>query len=52
MCSSEVMYLIFFFFVGYIANIRDDGCHVVYLTNWALAQGQSPTLFLREEALR
>jgi hypothetical protein len=51
MCSSEVMYLIVVF-VGYIANIRDDGCHVVYLTNWALAQGQSPTLFLREEALR
>ena len=37
---------------GYIGNIREDGTYIVYLTNWALAQGQSPTLYLREEALK
>lgn len=36
---------------GYVSAIRDD-CYVVLLTNWALAQGQSPTLFLQEDALR
>jgi hypothetical protein len=35
---------------GYIANIRED-CYVVLLTHWKLAQGQSPTLYLQEEAL-
>ncbi len=36
---------------GYISAIRDD-CYVVLLTNWKLAQGQSPTLYLQAEALR
>ena len=36
---------------GYISNIRDD-CYIVKLTNWALAQGQSPTLYLQEDSLR
>lgn len=35
---------------GYIAEVRDD-CYVVLLTNWALAQGQSPTLYLQEAGL-
>lgn len=36
---------------GFIAEIRSD-CYVVRLTNWALAQGQSPTLYLQEDALK
>ena len=30
---------------------RDD-CYIVKLTNWFLAQGQSPTLYLQKEALK
>lgn len=37
--------------IGYIAGVRDD-CYVVRLTNWALAQGQSPTLYLQAESLK
>jgi hypothetical protein len=37
---------------GFIDQIREDGCYIVRLTNWALAQGQSPTLYLREDALK
>jgi hypothetical protein len=38
---------------GYIAAIREDrGDYVVKLTNWKLAQGQSPTLYLQKEALK
>ncbi len=36
---------------GYIAGIREND-YVVKLVNWALAQGQSPTLYLQEEAIR
>lgn len=39
------------FGTGYIANVRPD-CYVVHLTNWALAQGQSPTLYLQADALK
>jgi hypothetical protein len=35
---------------GFIVAIRDD-CFVVELTNWKLAQGQSPTLYLQADAL-
>ena len=39
--------------VGYIAAIREDkNDYVVKLTNWKLAQGQSPTLYLQKEALK
>ena len=36
---------------GYVAEIREKD-YVVKLANWALAQGQSPTLYLGAEALR
>jgi len=36
---------------GYISAIRDD-CYIVLLTNWALAQGQSPTLYLQADAIK
>lgn len=36
---------------GYIANVRAD-CFIVLLTNWNLAQGQSPTLYLQKAALK
>ena len=36
---------------GYVAEIREND-YVVKLANWALAQGQSPTLYLGAEALR
>jgi hypothetical protein len=36
---------------GYVSAVRGD-CYVVKLGNWRLAQGQSPTLFLQEEALK
>lgn len=36
---------------GYISAIRSD-CYVVLLINWALAQGQSPTLYLQAEAIK
>ena len=36
---------------GYISEIRSD-CYVVHLTNWALAQGQSPTLYLQKEGMK
>ena len=36
---------------GYVSAIRDD-CYVVHLVNWALAQGQSPTLYLQEDAMK
>jgi hypothetical protein len=36
---------------GFVESIRPD-CYVVRLTNWKLAQGQSPTLFLQKEALK
>ena len=36
---------------GYISAIRDD-CYVVLLINWALAQGQSPTLYLQADAIK
>jgi len=36
---------------GYISDIRED-CYVVLLTNWALAQGQSPTLYLQADSLK
>eukprot|EP01039_Chlorochromonas_danica_P000541 gene541-582_t len=39
------------FGTGYIHAIRSD-CYVVLLTNWALAQGQSPTLFLQADAIK
>eukprot|EP00286_Rhodomonas_abbreviata_P014039 CAMPEP_0181339626 /NCGR_PEP_ID=MMETSP1101-20121128/29374_1 /TAXON_ID=46948 /ORGANISM="Rhodomonas abbreviata, Strain Caron Lab Isolate" /LENGTH=68 /DNA_ID=CAMNT_0023450643 /DNA_START=25 /DNA_END=227 /DNA_ORIENTATION=+ len=35
---------------GYVQNIRSD-CYVVLLTHWALAQGQSPTLYLQADAM-
>ena len=36
---------------GYVAEIREND-YVVKLANWALAQGQSPTLYLGADALR
>eukprot|EP01038_Epipyxis_sp_PR26KG_P013738 gene13738-18427_t len=36
---------------GFIESIRED-CFIVKLTNWALAQGQSPTLYLQKESIR
>lgn len=37
---------------GVIDSIRDgDGIYVATLTNWALADGKSPTLYLNEQAL-
>ncbi len=36
---------------GYISAIRDD-CYVVLLINWALAQGQSPTLYLQKDSIK
>ena len=36
---------------GYVANIRPD-CYVVLLTQWALAQGQSPTLYLQRDSMK
>ena len=37
---------------GYIDSIRtEDAMYIVYLDNWKLAQGQSPTLYLQGEAL-
>lgn len=36
---------------GFISAVRPD-CYVVQLTNWALAQGQSPTLYLQEDAIK
>ena len=36
---------------GYVAEIRKED-YVVKLANWALAQGQSPTLYLAAESLR
>ena len=36
---------------GYITDVRDD-CYVVLLTNWKLAQGQSPTLYLQSDSLK
>ncbi len=35
---------------GFIKEVRGD-CYVVLLTNWALAQGQSPTMYMQESAL-
>ena len=38
---------------GYVNSIRsEDDMYVVLLDKWQLAQGQSPTLFLEESALR
>lgn len=39
------------FGTGYIAEVRSD-CYVVKLTNWALAQQQSPTLFLQADVIK
>ena len=36
---------------GYVAEIRSKD-YVVKLANWALAQGQSPTLYLAAESIR
>lgn len=37
---------------GYIESIREeDATYIVLLDHWKLAQGQSPTLYLRAEAL-
>ena len=36
---------------GYVAAIRPD-CYIVKLGNWRLAQGQSPTLYLQEDAIK
>jgi hypothetical protein len=36
---------------GYVAEIRQSD-YVVKLANWALAQGQSPTLYLAAESIR
>lgn len=36
---------------GFISGIRDD-CYIVHLANWALAQGQSPTLYLQKDAIK
>lgn len=36
---------------GYVAEIRQKD-YVVKLANWALAQGQSPTLYLAAESMR
>eukprot|EP01035_Chromulina_nebulosa_P017135 gene17135-22649_t len=36
---------------GYIASVREKD-YVVLLTQWQLAQGQSPTLYLQEESLK
>jgi len=36
---------------GYVSAIRDD-CYIVKLGNWQLAQGQSPTLYLQEDAIK
>ena len=36
---------------GYVAAIRETD-YVVLLTHWKLAQGQSPTLYLEEKAMR
>jgi hypothetical protein len=35
---------------GFVKEVRDD-CYVVSLINWALAQGQSPTLYLQLDAI-
>eukprot|EP01041_Mallomonas_annulata_P013602 gene13602-28890_t len=35
---------------GYVVAVRDD-CYIIKLGNWRLAQGQSPTLYLQEDAL-
>ena len=35
---------------GFIAEIRSD-CYIVKLANWALAQGQSPTLYLQKSTV-
>ena len=35
---------------GYIVLIRND-CYIVKLANWALAQGQSPTLYLQKSTV-
>ena len=36
---------------GYVAEIRQKD-YVVKLANWALAQGQSPTLYLAADSMR
>lgn len=36
---------------GHIHEVRSD-CYVVKLTNWSLAQGQSPTLYLQRDMLK
>ena len=36
---------------GFVSEIRSD-CYVVKLGNWRLAQGQSPTLYLQEDAMK
>ena len=36
---------------GYVAAIRETD-YMVLLTHWKLAQGQSPTLYLEEKAMR
>jgi hypothetical protein len=36
---------------GYISAVREND-FVVLLTNWQLAQGQSPTLYLQKESIR
>mmetsp|Transcript_5643 Transcript_5643/g.5843 ORF Transcript_5643/g.5843 Transcript_5643/m.5843 type:complete len:227 (-) Transcript_5643:43-723(-) len=36
---------------GFVAAVRED-CYVVKLGNWQLAQGQSPTLYLQEDAMK
>lgn len=40
------------FGAGVVKDIRDeDGIYVVTLTNWQLANGKSPTLYLNEQSL-
>lgn len=36
---------------GVVNGIRKDGIYIVHLTNWKLADGKSPTLYLNENAL-
>lgn len=39
------------FGTGHVQDVRADGVYVVTLTNWFMADGKSPTLYLQESAL-
>jgi hypothetical protein len=39
------------FGIGIVQDIRNDGIYIVTLTNWQLANGKSPTLYLNEKSL-